>query len=303
MSTCFAEPARAGENLSGAATPRATAVIVTYQSRQIVGAALEAARTAHLEGLLDCIVVDNASTDGTADFIAKQHPWARLIRSPENLGFGRGCNLAFQHVTTPFVILVNPDAILDAPAAHTLIEFLQHNPEAGIAAPATLDDDGQPQCAGTMATPSALLYSVLGGHTRAYPNRRPILPGQAPFRTSWVCGAVMIIRADLFRKLGGFDERFFLYFEETDLCRRAAERGAQIWAVGQAVAHHSGSESAKASGNELYSSCIAEHYLRSRRLYLTKHFGLTRGLGSEALLRTIDRLHRLRRRWRSRRLH
>jgi N-acetylglucosaminyl-diphospho-decaprenol L-rhamnosyltransferase len=274
---------------------RATAVIVTYQSRYTVGPALEAAREVHRQGLMNCIVVDNASTDGTADFIANRHPWVNLIRSGENLGFGRGCNLAFQHVTTPYLILINPDAVLDALGTKLLIDFLDRNPAAGIAAPAMLDDDGQPHFGGAMVTPKDLLRSMLGRPQHAYPHRRPIEPGGTAFRTSWVCGAVMVIRSDLFRSLGGFDERFFLYFEETDLCRRAAERGAEIWAIGEAVAYHSGSASAKASGDELYSACIATHYLRSRRIYLTKHFGLIRGLLTDAALRGAMALHRLRR--------
>lgn len=264
--------------------PRATAVIVTYQSRETVSGALDAAGEAYRAGLLECVVVDNASTDGTADFVEQHYPWARLVRSGENIGFGRGCNLGFQYASTPYLILINPDAALGAEATRELIDFLDQRPEAGIAAPAILDDEGQPHFAGAMVTPRDLLHSLLGSPERAYPQRRVIKPGEVAFRTPWVCGAVMVIRSELFGALGGFDERFFLYFEETDLCRRAAERGAEIWAVGKAVARHSGSASAKASGDALYSSCIATHYLRSRRLYLMKHFGFARGLLTEAVL-------------------
>lgn len=271
-----------------------TAVTVTYQSRKTVVQALDAARDAHSRNLLHCIVVDNASNDGTAECIANEHPWIELIQNRENMGFGRACNLAFSRVKSPYLLLINPDAVIEASAVERLMQFMQSHPAAGIAAPATLDDDAQPHYAGMMVKPDDLLKSVLGNHTNAYPQRRPINPGDPPFQTNWVCGAVMMIRSELFRSLDGFDERFFLYFEETDFCRRAAAIGAEIWAVGEAVAHHSGSVSAKATGDELYSSCIAEHYLRSRRRYLAKHFGLLRGLGTEAALRCIDRAHRLR---------
>lgn len=291
---CSAAPATEAPTDRCTATARVTAVIVTYQSRQTVCPTLHAACEAHRAGLLDCIVVDNASTDGTADMIEAEHPWVTVIRNNENIGFGRGCNRGVQMVTTPYVLMLNPDAVLNARSLRTLVEFMQSHPEAGIAAPATLDDEHHPQSAGTLATPSALLQSLIGNHRCAYPHRRAIIPGQAPFRTPWVCGAVMLIRSELFRQLGGFDERFFLYFEETDLCRRAADAGQEIWAVGQAVATHTGSASAKATGNALYTSCIARHYLRSRLKYLTKHYGLARGLGCEALLRLIELGHHLR---------
>ncbi len=285
------EPTASHLNSTVSRAARATAVIVTYQSRTSVEPALVAAREAHRLGMLDCIVLDNASTDATADFIAAEHPWATLIRSDRNHGFGCGCNIAFQHVRTPYLLLLNPDAVLNARGLRTLLQFMQQHPKAGIAAPATLDEHGGRQCAGTLASPSALLRCLLGKHQHAYPKKRTIQPGEAPFQTTWVCGAIMLIRSELFRKLGGFDERFFLYFEETDLCRRAEAIGAEIWAVGSAVATHSGSASAKQTGDALYTSCIAAHYLRSRRRYLTKHYGLARGLTSEVLLRTIEKAH------------
>ena len=104
-------------------------------------------------------------------------------------------------------------------------------------------------------------------------DRRDIVPGSEPFKTNWVCGAVLLIRKNLFDELKGFDPRFFLYFEETDLCRRALAQGAEIWALGRAVATHGTGASAVMLKGEMYRGCIAEHFFRSRYYYLVKHHG------------------------------
>lgn len=277
-------------------TPKVTAVIVTYESRETIGPALDALREAHDAGLADAVIVDNASTDGTADYVAQQHPWVTLVRSDENLGYGRGCNQGFEHVATEYVLILNPDAAMDSESLRTLVSFMEDSPQAGITAPAILEggeDSLQP--AGLMTTPGTLLRGSLGSG-QPYSDRRPIEPGGEQFRTNWLCGAAMLIRSDLFRALGGFDPRFFLYFEETDLCRRAAEHGAELWAVGKAVARHVGGASAAATGEHTRSSCIAEHYYRSRFYYLVKHFGWARAVGTEAAVVILDVM----RRWRDR---
>jgi N-acetylglucosaminyl-diphospho-decaprenol L-rhamnosyltransferase len=264
--------------------PATTAVIVTYNSRDTIGKTLDALQEGFRTGCVTCVVVDNASIDGTADYIASHYSWVHLIRSPQNLGYGRGCNMGLLGARSPFVLILNPDAVIPPDALQTLVDFMVANRQAGIAAPAIIEDAKHFQAAGLMTTPASLIKSVFGC-PRAIPQRRSITPGGAAFRTPWVCGAVMLVRTDLFRSLGGFDPRFFLYFEETDLCRRATEAGSEIWAVGKAVAEHVGGASAKATGQALQSACIAEHYYRSRFYYLVKHFGWTRAVGAEGILR------------------
>ncbi len=275
------------------ANPSVTVITVTFNSHDMVGHAFDALREAHNAGLVDAVVVDNASRDGTADYVAKHHSWVTLVRSGENLGFGRGCNLGFARVTTPYVLFLNPDAVLDCDALRTLITFMDRRPAAGIATPAAVHRDGKLQDAGRMTTPQTLLLAAIGSR-RPYPQQRPVVPAEKPFRTNWVCGAVMLIRSDLFRTLGGFDPRFFLYFEETDLCRRAARLGAEIWAVGESVARHAGGASARATGRPMRSACLDDHYRRSQHLYLVKHFGRARTFVTRATVVALDGARRLR---------
>lgn len=271
-----------------------TAVIVTFNSRKYVGNALIELRDMNKKGIAECIVVDNNSSDGTADFIAQNHPWITLVRSDRNVGFGRGCNLGFNQVRTPFVLIHNPDAVLDYRNMQILIEFMESHKKAGIIAPAILEGESTFQSAGLMTTPVSILYSNLGS-SNAMPQKREIIPNRDPFQTSWVCGAMMLIRSDLFRLLDGFDSRFFLYFEETDLCRRAVREGSEIWAIGDSIASHIGGASAESTGQIMGTSYITEHFYRSRFYYLVKHFGWVRAVGTEFIVWFLRNL----RRWRN----
>jgi len=270
-----------------ACKPHTTAVIVTYNSRPTVGETLNALHEAAKAGDIACVVVDNASIDGTSDFINAHFPWVHLIRSPENLGYGRGCNLGLLGARTPYALILNPDAVIFHDALQILVDFMTANRQAGIVAPAIIEDAKHFQAAGLMTTPASLLKSAFG-FSQAMPHCKPILPGDPAFRTPWVCGAIMFVRTDLFQQLGGFDPRFFLYYEETDFCRRAIEARAEIWAVGKAVASHVGGASAKATGQTLHSACIANHYYHSRFYYLFKHFGALQAIGTECLLLVLS---------------
>lgn len=250
-----------------------TAVVVTYQSAATLGRALAGARRCHDAGLLDLVIVDNASTDATREIVEREAPWARRIYSDRNLGFARGCNLGFCEVTSPYALFLNPDAVIEPDALRVLLEFMQQTPRAGIAGPAIHEgDDGSVlQDTGRRPTPWSILRDAMPGR-RMQERSWAIVPGSEPRRTEWVCGAVLLIRSDLMRKLGGFDPRFFLYWEEMDLCLRAERAGFEIWAVGRAVARHVGGASV-AEDETRIAGCIAEHYYRSRYYFMVKHHG------------------------------
>ena len=262
---------------------KVTVIIVTYESRNIIGNTLGALEEPHKNGYIDCVVVDNNSMDGTPDLVEKNYSWVSLIRSKRNLGYGRGCNIGFKEVHTPYVLILNPDAVIDQKALQILVEFISCNRKTGIVAPAIIEDGKFLQEAGLMTTPLSLIKSTLGINNPMSLSRT-ITPGGEPFQTPWVCGAVMLIRTSLFKRLRGFDPRFFLYFEETDFCRRALQVGAEIWAVGEAITWHVGGASAKKSKKILVSSCIAEHYYPSRYYYLIKHFGWFSATATETIV-------------------
>lgn len=258
-----------------------TAVIVTYNSRRVVPNALASLEESYRDGLLsECLVVDNDSADGTPELVRASFPWCTVIENGKNVGFGVGCNIGIQRASTRHVLLLNPDATLPRPALSRLCAFLDEQPRAGAAAPAIREPDGEFQPCGGLLTPRRLVLETLG-RDDVKTDRRAIVPGAPPFRTSWVCGAIVMLRRAMLDQIGCFDPRYFLYFEETDLWMRAQRAGWEIWAVGEAVATHLKNQSAKATGRRLYLGCVAEHYFRSRFRYLEHHFGWTAAASAE----------------------
>jgi GT2 family glycosyltransferase len=260
-----------------------TAVVVTYQSAATIGGALAALKRCQEARLLDTVIVDNDSSDATREIVEREGCWPRALFTGRNNGFGRGCNIGSAQVTTPYTIFINPDAVVEPDAIRTMVQFLERNPKAGIVGPAIVEGadgrGGELQMTGDRPTPASVVRAVL-----PLPGRpgalRPIAPGSQPIRTGWVCGAVLMIRTELLRQLGGFDPRFFLYWEEMDLCRRAEAAGFDIWAVGSAVARHVGGASSS-DDDACISGCIARHYLQSRYYYMSKHHGLLAASAAE----------------------
>ena len=257
-----------------------TAVTVTYNSQRTVGKALGAMRGAHERGLVECVVVDNASADETVAYVEETEPWVTVLRNAENVGFARACNRAFQRARSPYVLLLNPDAALPTADLERMLRFLEEHPRAGIVGPATRQPDGALQIAGRLPTPLGIVLRAARWRP-AGRDRRPIVPGEPPFRTEWLCGAILLVRRQVLDELDGFDPRFFLYFEDDDLCRRALDRGWEIWALGAAVGEHVHAASARETRSLLYLRCIAEHYFESRFHYLVKHHGWLRAALAE----------------------
>ncbi len=258
--------------MSGAARP-VTAVVVTYQSARTVGRTLAAARRCYDEGLLDTVIVDNRSSDGTREILRRDAAWARVVLGEKNHGFARGCNIGFALVDTPYTIFINPDAVVEAEALRTMLQFMEERPRAGIVGPAIVCGEGDHtalQHTGPCPTPWTMLRDSTP-FLRRRVGRVTIVPGSAPMRTGWLSGAILMIRTQLMRQLNGFDPRFFLYWEETDLCKRTQDHGFEIWALGSALTQHVVGESSRSirrTGNVL-----AKHFFESRYYYMVKHYG------------------------------
>jgi GT2 family glycosyltransferase len=197
----------------------------------------------------DIVVVDYESDAKAVDRLRAQWSRARVIALPGNAGFGAGINRAARETAAAMLLVLNPDCILEQPVLSTLGAWLDAHANVGIVAPLVLEADGAIQ-------PSARrfpgLSTVLGGRstwlTRVLPGNpmsaRNLLTGphvREPTRVDWVSGACMLIRRDAFDEVGGFDERFFLYWEDADLCRRMAAAGwATVYHPGVSVRHIAG---------------------------------------------------------------
>jgi N-acetylglucosaminyl-diphospho-decaprenol L-rhamnosyltransferase len=177
---------------------------------------------------------------------------ARLIRNPENVGFARACNQGMSASTGEYVIFINPDTLVEEGFFESLEEFFDGNPGAGVAGPKIVDSEGHLQLSARkdLNFVSGILSrtSLL---TRLFPKSpfvRRHFPAAGkltgPTAVDWVSGACMVVRRRTLEEIGPLDERFFMYFEDADLCRRARDAGWLVYYLPQVeVLHHTGASS------------------------------------------------------------
>lgn len=222
------------------------------------------------------IVVDNASH---ADISRLERSDVTLIRNSANLGFAAGCNIGARKARGNFLLFLNPDTVLLNDVLGGLVSFLNAHPEAGAAGPMTLETNGSIHYGAARALPD-LSNEFLEHSTLTFKFPRSRLLGK-PYYSYWdhqssrpvgtLLGACMMVRRKAFEALGGFDERFFLYFEEVDLCKRMHRTGWQIWYVHTARLLHEGHKSITREYGSVDALFLV--YFESAEKYFKKHHG------------------------------
>lgn len=242
---------------------------MTYQSRSLIGACLDSLHQPSVA--VEAIVVDNGSTDGTAEYVRREYPETLLTTSATNLGFAAAVNLGAAKATGTYLLLLNPDAELKPETVARLVAYLEEHPRAAVASPRLIFEDGSPQDA-AFRYPSLLMtwfeffpHPARLLHTR-WNGRLDARNGQ-PVEIDHPLGACMLIRRAAWNMIGPLDEGFFMYCEEVDWCMRAKRAGWTIVQVPTAVASHHGGASAA-----LNPSSLIYLYVSRRRLH-RKHRG------------------------------
>lgn len=208
-------------------------IIVNYNSQQTIGRCIDALYS-HVSGIAyEIIVVDNASSSESVRFIKENYPHVRLIVNAENKGFGAANNIGEHYASGDYLFFLNPDAILLDNAVLRFYRFLEEEmPEVVSCGGNLVKETGEPTTAyGNF--PSLLQEWSDIGFRRFYPKYydKHLRPGKtcsmmtAPYRVPYITGADIFIRKDIFQEMGGFDEHFFLYYEETDLYYRLHKAG------------------------------------------------------------------------------
>ncbi len=230
------------------ARPALTIIVVSYNTREMTLDCLRSVRdqtrTAH-----EVIVVDNASTDGSAEAIAKTFPEVRLMAETENRGFARANNLGAAHARGEYILLLNPDTVVIDGAVDRLLAFARTRPEAGIWGGRTVYADGTlnpTSCWGRMTLWS--LFCRTSGLTWLFPRSEffnsesyGVWKRDTVRAVDIVTGCFLMLPRDLWERLEGFDPAFFMYGEEADLCLRAQACGADPHISPDAcIIHHSG---------------------------------------------------------------
>ena len=210
-----------------------TIAIVSFNAKDELRSCLDSLFASTRLDSFEVIVADNASADRTVEMLRERFPRVRVIESPENLGFGRACNLCWQQAKSSLVLFLNSDTVVSDRALDRLVAIARERPEAGAIGPRLLYPDGEIQMSfGEMPGILAELRQKLwnAGYAR----------GKGPLRSlvrrrhsrerfvDWVSAACLLTRRDTLETVSGFDENFFLYSEDVDLCARIRAAGGRI---------------------------------------------------------------------------
>jgi GT2 family glycosyltransferase len=254
--------------------------IVSYNSGHVlkdcIDSILESAKGLRIE----IIVVDNCSQDGSAGFIKSHFPRVLLIENVRNAGFGAAHNQAFKRSKGRYFLILNPDTVIFDRAINALVEFMDGNDRAGVAGCKIFWDEEKnfmfPDLRiHSLATaliqfaPSCLYYTDNFLSQWYWRSAHSIWTAQAPVKVDGVTGGLMMIRRGLFEYVGGFDERFFLFFEEHDLLRRIKRLGQEIYYVPCAEILHYFEESVRNSSID-----VGAVFMKSALYYYKKHYGM-----------------------------
>ena len=260
-----------------AATRGVSVVIVSYNVADLLASAIDSVladmECADIDG--EVIVVDNASADGSAATVRARFPHVRLLENAENTGFGRAANQGMLAARGELIVILNPDASVEPGFFTAARDYLARQPRAGLLGPRVARPDGTAQwtCRRSYTLAAALLESTpLQWWLGETPALRRFycrdLDATRAATVDWVEGACLVARRAVLRAVGGFDPRFFMYFEETDWCRRIREAGWDVaYFPGARVLHH------RSQSADQDPTARALNFHRSRQAFLAKERG------------------------------
>ena len=252
---------------------RASIVIVTCNSKAKIGALLDSLDEAGANVVQETIVVDNNSSDGTIE-VFRHYPRVKVISNARNLGYAKAINIGLKEAKSEYCLVLNPDILVIPGAIEIMLDYMIRNPKTGIAGGKLLNDDG------------TLQYSVrrfldLRTYLYRFTPLRGLMAGSAIERyylmqtwdhddnraVDWVLGGCMMIKKSALSEVGCFDESFFIYFEDVDICYRMWEKGWQVAYAAEAAMFH---KHTRTSANRLFNRATYEHF-KSLFYFLWKH--------------------------------
>lgn len=266
-----------------AVQPEVSVIVVSFNTRDLLRECLTNVYTEAGEMPVEVLVVENGSSDGSAEMVLAEFPSILLLRSTVNLGFGAANNLALAQAAGRYFVLLNSDAFFTPGALVRAVQHMDETPGCALGGALLVGRDGSHQ-------PSARCFHsvtqdavVLSGLASRFPRSkvfgrfdRTWADPQQACAVDWVPGAFSILRPQALASVGAFDPAFFLYYEEVDLCRRLKDAGYQIWYWPDVVVIHIGGESSRRLKQLEFSPGAAQVVLwrmRSTLLYYRKHHG------------------------------
>lgn len=265
-------------------------VIVSYNTCRILDECIASIKRETNAGY-EIIVVDNASTDDSCRMLLEKYPEVVLIENSENAGFARANNQGFAIARGKYFFMLNSDTLILDKAIDRLVDFMEKNPDIGICGPRNIGRDGKIQynCDHFPGFWNTLCY---------YAGLRYIFPASGFFNRCnmryWdysetkdvdrIVGCSLMIRSGLFKRLGGLDEKYFMYFEETDFCFRSRNNGVRTTYFPHAEIIHYGGESAKNDNKAvLINKLISSYFFSSQYYFFRKNYGVVSMLAIRGL--------------------
>lgn len=254
-------------------------VIVNYCSGLLTKACIQSIRRSNPPEPYEIIVVDNASKDDSREILSNDLEGVKVKFLDKNLGFAKGVNIGVKESSGEYIIILNPDIIVLKDGINSLLNFMAQNPKCGLSSGQLINPNGTIQeSAFRFYRPTTILYrrTFLGKLPWARKHLDEIFMRESDFeserKVDWILGACMCVRKSALEKVGLMDERFFLYFEDMDWCRRFWEAGFEVWYVPSAkFAHYHKRESAQDQGILAILNPIARIHIASGIKYFLKY--------------------------------
>lgn len=242
-------------------------LLVSYNSRRYLADCLESIRRFAPPGM-EVIMADNASSDDSIGFVAREYPWVRIVRSNRNLGFSAANNLAGKEALGKFILLLNADTVLVEPIGPA-VDWLDGHPEYAVLTINMVNGERVPSaCTGRFPSPLRL---ILLGNMLMAPEQ---FGDKYAYEVDWVQGSFLLMRGEQWSALGGLDENYFMYVEDVDLCKRVRDRGLKCAYLPQIRYIHFGG----------YSAARFSEQVRGLSIYISHHMSGMRRLVSWGIL-------------------
>ncbi len=252
-------------------------IILCWNDRKVIADCLRSIFVNTQSTEFEVIVSDNGSTDGSVEFIRASYPSVKLIENGRNLRFAKANNVGIRASRGEYILILNPDTIIHEGTLDKIVAFADQHSEAGAFGCRVLNGDGTYQVSARPFASlrgewiAALYLRILGRlHSCFTADSYPGWNGTTRRKVDWVSGCFILGRGGLLKSLGGFDEQFFYYYEDMDLCRRIWEAGQEILYLPDATITHLGGQSTK--GRFPHLAFVLDAQI-TRYLYYYKYYG------------------------------
>jgi len=251
-----------------------TTIIVNYKVPHEILKLIDSIKSADSCELTDIIIVDNNSSDGSEKIICEKHRDIKWVALEKNIGFGKACNIGAKDSDTEFLLFINPDTKISANTLTVSRAFMKKKPSVGIMGPKVIYDNGEfaKECRRNIPTPkNSLLYMLkldkLFRKRNNFSSYKLIeADPDKSMSVDAISGSYMFVRSELFKNIGGFDEDFFMYGEDIDICVRCKKHNFDVWYYPKTtIIHSKGKSSAKNSLRATYA------FYDSMRIFYEKH--------------------------------